>query len=328
MDASDWIAVVSAGIALLAAVVSARSLQLQRAGAIGSTQQQFEDYVHKLELALGKSGGSADGSSQGQGPPQVDDDAVLSEIQTLALDADSLVNVPISRGWRRLLSFLWGASSKPAQVNWYDTTVLASSFGEVWDLERAARYWQMATDLCTKPDAKVGAMARVLTFRNKGDFYYLRDEVGDLDYARTAYNDAFNTLKAEVDGNDVTYCQQSTTRLLQAAAEVWLDNTEEAAKCVREAWERTSRIRSYWRRMQHRDDVASFVAYGGDPERFERYGGLPEELKEEISNLRAQQQTSIADAWRQGFAAAKQPTRAARRRAMPGLHSNPPQSGV
>jgi hypothetical protein len=116
MDASDWIAVVSAGIALLAAVVSARALQLQRAGAVGSTQQQFEDYVHKLGLALGKSGGYADGSSQGQAGPTPDSDTVLSEIQTLALDADGLLNVAPNRGWRRLLSFLSGASSKPAQA--------------------------------------------------------------------------------------------------------------------------------------------------------------------------------------------------------------------
>ncbi len=237
------------------------------------------------------------------------------------------MNAPPNKGWRRLLSFLLGASTKPAQPNWYDAVVLASSFGEVWDLEHAWQYWQTAMTLCNN-QAKVGPMGQVLTHRLNGGFYYDRNDEGDLEKARKAFDAAFNTLNPKVNGHDVTYYQNYMTRFQQATALDQLQYTEQAAEYLRAAWECSGHVRTFWRRLQARDDMARFVAFGGDPERFELYGGLPQEMEDEVRELQAQQQMPVADAQRQGSAAAQQWTLAAQQRAMPRLRPDLPKRSV
>jgi hypothetical protein len=296
MNASDWIAVASAGVALVALVVSYRALQLQSSGAKGSARQQFDELMHQLGRALDKWLSNGDGDSpQGQAGSASNGEVAQGEIQTLALDADALVNPPASNAsWVQTLSRLWNPRSSPLQPNWYEAVVLASSFAEVWDIERAGDYWKLAKKMCHDPKAKVGASAQIFTYRSYGQFCYEKNTEDDLKEAREIFDSAVKILQPETNGPDVTNAQNQETRFQQAQEEDKLSKTAEAAWCLREAWEYCMKVRAPWRCQQAKSAMASFVVYGGNPSRFDRHG-LPQELTAEAGRLQAQQQMPIAD---------------------------------
>jgi hypothetical protein len=106
------------------------------------------------------------------------------------------------------------------------------------------------------------------------------------------------------------------TRFIQAQQEDRLDNTEQAAQYLREAWDFATKLRVGWRRREATRDIAAFVAFAvtddSDPRRAERYDGLPQEIRDEVEMVLVQQRTQDAQqqlldaAWQQGFAAAHQ----------------------
>jgi hypothetical protein len=326
VDTSGWLATVSAGIAALAFIVSLRALQLQRAGAQASARQEFDELVRQLWLALSKSFGNVEDSRQSSDGFSAAAEEATGEMQTLALRADEILHPPSGDdtqgvGWRRRLLRLWNPSSERPQPNWFDARVLADSFAQVWDLERARNYWELAGKL-----AEINPMAKVLTLRQTGTFYYLGASHAELEVARNAFNEAVNILRPEMHGADVAYYQNSVTRFIQAQQEDRLDNTKQAAQYLRESWDLASKVQAVWRRREARRDIAAFVVYimsdESDPHHSERYEGLPEEIKDEAEKLRIQQQTPDAqqmldDAWQQGFAAAQQQMFTAQQPSMP-----------
>jgi hypothetical protein len=334
VDTSGWLATVSAGIAALAFIVSLRALQLQRAGAEASSRQEFDELVRQLWLALSKSLGNVEDSRPGSDGFSPGAEQAAGEMQTLALRADEILQPAPeddTQGarWLSWLSRLWNPSSERPQPNWFDARVLADSFAQVWDLERARSYWELACKL-----AEVNPMARVLTLRESGTFYYLGASDAELEVARNSFNKAVNILQPETHGADVAYYQNSMTRFIQAQQEDRLDNTEQAAEYLCESWESATKVRAVWRRLEARRDIAAFVAYAvsneNDSRRSERYESLPQEIKDEVAVLRLQQQTSdsqqqmLAAAWQQGFAAAHQQMFTAPQASMPPPIPGPP----
>lgn len=317
MHTSDWITLVGAGIATLAFVVSARALRLQHAGAKADIRQDFEDLIRQLWLALGKSFGDQRPDS---GVPPSDVEAALGEIQTLALRAHFFLlptsaNKMATIGWHQRLLQLWSSPSEKPQANWYDAVVLANSFAQVWDYEKAKGYWELAVDLSTGPDAEVGPMAQITTLREVGIFYYGNATDSGVQLGRDAFKRAFHILEPKANGEDFTYFQNSVTRFLQALQEDQLDNTEQAAQYIRDAWNLSTNVRANWRRQQVQRDISGFLAdrlsYESSPFRLQHYDGLPQELKDAVASLKAQQPTPdvqnqiFADAWQQGFTAAQ-----------------------
>ncbi len=177
-------------------------------------------------------------------------------------------------------------------------------------------------------------MAMVLTLRETGTFYYLGASHAELEVARNTFDKAANILRPEMHGADVTYYQNFVTRFIQAQQEDRLDNTEQAAQYLCESWDLASRVRAVWRRREARRNIAAFVAYAvsneSDPHRSERYEGLPQEIKNEVAELRIQQQMPDSQqqmldaAWQQGFAAAHQQMFNAPQPAMPPPIPDPP----
>lgn len=341
VSASDWIAVVGACVAALAFIVSSRALQLQRAGAKASTRTEFDELVRQLWVTLSKSYEDLGRPQPGSGVPPPDVAAALGEIQTLALRAHDFL-YPASAGdmsavgWYRRLLQLWNPPSEPPHPNWYDAVVLASSFAQVWDYERAKRYWELAVNLSTGPGAEVGPMAQVNTLREIGIFYYVGNSDSELQLARDAFNQAFNVLRPEVNGVDFAYFQNSVTRFIQAQQEDAIGDIERAAQCVREAWHSSTHVRAKWRRQQVQNDIAAFLSYGvsyeRDPRRVQRYDDLPQELMDEVANLQGQQQSPdaqnqmFAAAWQQGFNAAHDQMSTAQQSSAPLLPPDSPAS--
>jgi hypothetical protein len=317
MKASDWVAVVSAIIAAFAFVISGRTLRLQRAGAEDDTRQQFDEIIHRLGSALGELGEYMASSPSGSAGPSPKLQGTLAEIQTLAFQAEELLNppplkVPPSVRWRRYLFYLWNPPRKPVQLNWNDAAVLAYSFGQIWDVGRAKKYFESSPKLAMA-DPEVSANAEILAQRNLGSFYYNNNSDSDLELARAAFDKAVNILKPEVDGPEVTYDKNYETRFFQSIAEDNLGNEAQAAVYLREAWDFSTKLRSRWRRQRAWSQIVAMVANGGDPSRFDRHGGLPPEIKDEIAKMQAQQEIAYAQqqqmqnaAWQQGFNAAQQ----------------------
>jgi hypothetical protein len=316
MTASDWIAVVSAVIAAFAFVVSSRTLRLQRAGAEDDTRRQFDEIVHQLGRALGELGEHMASSLPGPAGPPASLQGTLAEIQTLAFQAEELLNPPskgsLSIRWRRHLFYLWNPPRKPVQLNWNDAAVLAYSFAQIWDVGRARKYFEASPKLAMA-DPEVSPNAEIFAQRNLGNFYYNNNSDSDLESARAAFDRAVNILKPEVDGPEVTYDKNYETRFLQSMAEDGLGNEKEAAAYLRQAWDFSTKLRSRWRRQRAKGQIVGMVANGGDPSRFDSYGGLPPDIKDEIAKMQAQQQIAYTQqqqmqnaAWQQGFIAAQQ----------------------
>jgi hypothetical protein len=151
VSAGDWIAVIGACVATLAFFVSGRALRLQRSGADAGTRTQFDELVRQLWVALSKSYEDVGRPQPGAGVTPPDVAAALGEIQTLALRAHDFLYPDAAGdmtavGWRRRVLQLWNPPSEPLQLNWYDAIVLASSFAQVWDYQRAKRYWELAVN--------------------------------------------------------------------------------------------------------------------------------------------------------------------------------------
>jgi len=308
VDASSWIAAASAGIAALAFVVSGRALQIQRTGAAISIRQEFDELVRQLWLALGKSMGDAENSRLGPAELSRAADLAGGEIQTLALRADEIL-YPEAEGdgrtvWYWRWTRIWRPSSERPQPSWFDANVLASSFAEVWDLERARRYWQRAVALA----ARESPITQVLTLRDAGRFYYIDSTDSGLKIARDAFSKAASILQPEIHGTDLAYYQNSVTLFIQAQEEDGLDNIELASHYLCEAWELAANIRVFWRRRQAKSQIAAFIASAksdiNDPERSARYDGLPQEIMQEVDKLRIQQ--SAAAPWPESFNAGQQ----------------------
>lgn len=319
MNASGWIAVSSAGIAALAFGVSLLTLRLQRAGANADTQQKFDELVHQLWLALGKAFGYAGSPGQTPGGTPANASAAMGEIQTLALQADELLQPPSDAdgshdaAYGRLLRRLWISSSDPPVAGWFDVVVLATSFAQVWDVERARYYWELAGKAVQKEDARVHFSAKIYTLRSIGMFYYTNNTANDLKRARDTFNSALTIIDPDAYSPDLTRGMNSETLFLQAQQEDMLGNTAEATQRMREAWDLTAQIKATWRRQQLKFQLATFVAlgtyYDSNPDRFGPYGGPPQEIIDEVAKLRAQQQPQpavqqlMASAWQQGFIA-------------------------
>jgi hypothetical protein len=319
MDASDWIAVSSAGIAVLAFGVSLLTLRLQQAGAKAGTQQQFDELVHQLWLALGKAVGYPGSPQQAPGGTMPSASAAMGEIQTFALQADELLNPPADEetsrdaAYRRLLRRLWVSSNDPPVAGWFDVMVLATSFAQVWDVERARYYWELAGQAVQRKDARIHSSAKIFTLRSVGMFYYASNTAEDLKQARDTFKSSLAIVDLDANGPDLTHGMNSDTLFLQAQQEDMLGNTAEAARRLREAWDLVAKMKATWRRQQSKFQFASFVAFGtyyeSDPGRFGPHGGLPQEIAEEVAKLQGAQQQQpavqqmMAAAWQQGFMA-------------------------
>jgi len=314
MDTSSWIALVSAVVAALAALVSGRSLRLQRRQSATGIRQEFDNLVHQLWLALGKSFGEAANSRLGASEASRAADSAGGEIQTMALRADEILHLDTKDDrellWHQRLWHILRPPDERPRPSWFDAGVLATSFAEVWDLERARAYWDLAVRLATGPDTKEAAMAQVLTLRELGAFYYIDSTDSGLRMARDAFNKAVNILQPEVHGTDRAYYQKTMTLFMQAQLEDSLGNTELASQSLCKAWEFSASIKVSWRRQQAKSDIASFVANvksdTSDPTRTGRYDGLPEDILLEAHKLRIQQHTSVMP-WQEQPSAAQQP---------------------
>jgi hypothetical protein len=313
MDTSSWIAVVSAVIAGLAFLVSSLALKVQRKQVATSIRQEFDDLVRQLWLAFGKTFGDAGTSRLGVSEISRAADSAAGELQTLALRADEILHptpADKERRWHPRLWRIWPSSDERPHPSWFDASVLAMSFAEVWDLERARMYWDLAVKLAAEPSVKEGAIAQVLTFRELGAFYYIDSTESGLSRARDAFKRAIDILQPEIHGTDRAYFQNSVTLFMQAQLEDDLDNIETASKCICRAWELGASIKIFWRRQQAHNQIASFVASvksdTNDPIRAARYDGLPEDILREVDKLRIQQQAS-AMPWQTPLGTAQQP---------------------
>jgi len=238
--------------------------------------------------------------------------AAVNEIQMLALEAEKFLSPRPSdrpQGVRltQRLSRLWNPPSKPLELNWNDASVLAFSFGQVWDTKRAENYYKRAADLAAN-HREVGPAAEIFARRNMGIFYYQGNSESDLRSARDAFDEAAGVLKPEVNGADFTYDKNYETRFIQAMQENALGHTAQAAKYLHAAWDWSTKVEALWRRRRATDQIVSLVL-SGDPSRFDAYGGLAQEVKERVQGQQQQeaddQQQVRNEAYVQGVIAAQ-----------------------
>jgi tetratricopeptide (TPR) repeat protein len=198
-------------------------------------------------------------------------------------------------------------------AGWFDATVLANSFAQVWDIERARYYWDLADKKIRHKDARIHSSAKVLTLRAVGMFYYTSNTAEDLKHARKAFKNALDIVDTDAYGPELTRGMNSDTLFLQAQQEDRQGNTAEAATRLREAWDLAAPMQTAWRRQQAKLQFASFVVFGtyyeSDPGRFGPCGGVPQEIADEAAKLKGLQQQQPAvqqlmtTAWQQGFIA-------------------------
>lgn len=163
--------------------------------------------------------------------------------------------------------------------SWFDASVLATSFAEVWDLERARMYWDLAVGLAADPDVREAAIAQVLTLRELGAFYYIDSTDSGLRTARDAFNRAVDILRPEIHGTDRAYFQNSATLFMQAQLEDGLDNIELASHCICTAlgvgYPHESLLATSAAKYQIASFVASVKSDTNDSTRAARYDNLP-----------------------------------------------------
>jgi hypothetical protein len=156
----------------------------------------------------------------------------MGEIQTLALQADQLLQPPADgdsshdAAYRRLLRRLWISSSDPPVPSWFELVVLAESFTEVWDVERARDYWELASTAIQRKDDRIHFSAKIFTLRFVGMFYY---NVEDVQSARATFMKARAIADPNPYGPELMRGMNSQTLFLQAQQEYMLGNTAEAA---------------------------------------------------------------------------------------------------
>jgi hypothetical protein len=325
MNASAWIAAISAFVAALAFAASRSALKLQRVQAQDSIRQEFDDIIHQLGSALGRI--TPDAQPGGPGAESRPASAAVGELQTLVLRADEMLHPDLppapAQGWRRLI-FRRDPHAVPPTPSWYDILIMAYAFTQVWDMKRAESYWRAAAAIADK-DPGIGSHAQINTLRSIGSFYYSKNH--DLAAARASFDQAMTILKPDIDGPELTHDGNYLTRFIQAQAEDQVGNTAQAAENLRLAWAESIQVQATWRRQRATAQIVGMIVNGGDPGRFGAHGGLPQEIMEEVGRLQALQQAPnaqqqmLAAAWDQGYIAAQQQMFAAQH---PTMSQQPP----
>jgi hypothetical protein len=133
MSASDRIALGSAVISLCAFALGFWSYRLQKSGAAGDLQEQFDNLIAKLTSLGGQLVTQSVAPATPGGPPAgASTQGTMAQLQVVAGQAHELLHPK-------------EGDSRP-ELSWYSAYVLASTFDQVWHMQRAGEYWDKSVE--------------------------------------------------------------------------------------------------------------------------------------------------------------------------------------
>jgi hypothetical protein len=233
MSATDWIALVGVVVSVVAFAIAARAYQLQKRSQGTSDEGQLNDLVEKIQDRLAGMGGSLEVTMKSFSA----DNAALAGVQGLALEARKL------------------SERAGIEPDWFQSMVLATAFGQVWDLAGAAPYLRRAVDIAKTHQSRI----RSLTSRAM--FYYMRGQDADLELARQDFKTARDELRKDPDqqGPDLATEQAAALRLAQAECELMMEHRARAVDLVVDAFLEANTLHAAWRRKRAVGLALAFV---------------------------------------------------------------------
>lgn len=196
MNVSDVIAGVGAAVAVVALVtsylVSRKQAALQQTQTTESLDEDKSKAIHDLQLALAKLGDNPSGWGY-----------IGPEVQGLAERAAALVQHP------------------GVEAYWSDYVILGYAFAQVWDMDSAGSYWEMAVQHAATPASLLNAL------RGRAEYRFAVGAIahGERDFER-AVELLTNKPPTDVDTEQIVmlYAQQASLEFSVAAAQPVIDD--------------------------------------------------------------------------------------------------------
>ncbi|HVB90606.1 MAG TPA: hypothetical protein VND70_00745 [Acidimicrobiales bacterium] len=251
MTSSDWIAVSSALIAMLAFALGYRSYRLQKTSAEGDAQGQLDGLISTLTNLLGKAfAQNIPPVSPGSPAVNVSVQGTMAELQVVGSQAHQLLHPT-------------DPSDSCPELGWYSAYVLANTFEQVWHMKRAGEYWDEAVRLSAgEPQAQFVAL------QGRAMHRFGRNNDGDIALGRIDYDSALNLLDPGSQGIDATREQTVGLYVSRAACEQGVGNGSVVVDCIWDAWAAALSINTPWRHLRAGAYVCGFILQSGGVEWF------------------------------------------------------------
>jgi hypothetical protein len=234
MSDADWIALVGVIVSVVAFAVAGRAYQLQKHGQRTSDEQLLNDLIEKIQARLA--------SLAPMGTPVTPEiyaanNAALTGLQGLALEAAKVTEQ---------------GDLKP---DWFQSTVLAYAFSQVWDCAAALEYWDRAVTIADTYQSRVRSLAA------RAEFYYNRGLGDDWDSARKDYAAALADLEQDGgrQGPDLVAEQSVSMIIVQASLELMIGEQVRAATLIADAIMMADRLVTPWRKIRALEVIGTFV---------------------------------------------------------------------
>jgi hypothetical protein len=251
MSSSDWIALVSALIAMSAFALGFRSYILQKSSAEGDAQEQLDKLISTLTNLLGRAYAQNFTPPAPGGPPaNVSVQGFMAELQVVGSQAHQLLHPSDP------------SDSRP-ELGWYSAYVLANTFEQVWHMKRAGDYWDQAVGLSSNEP-----QAQFIALQGRATHHFGRNNEGDIALARADYATALSLLDPDSQGVDATREQTVSLHMSQAGCEQGVGNITEVIDCVWRAWEVATIIKTPWRHIRAGAYICGFINWSGGIEWF------------------------------------------------------------
>jgi hypothetical protein len=250
MSAGDWIAVGSAVVAVVTALVMYRQLAAQRASAKEDLQDQFDGLISTL---AGLQATFAETSVPGlvsAGSPQAAKQLGLgNQLQVVGGQAEQMLHPPKE-------------SDPTPSLSWYSAWILAQTCEMTWHVGQAKGYWDEAIERAKQekaPQAQISSlMGRARHFFNRND-----ENENDSESGRQDYLAALDLLDPLELGHDANFHQKAAIHYELMIAEQSVNNTAGAVHNAWECWRAVSQIRTPWRYLGCLDWLFTYVAQTG-----------------------------------------------------------------
>lgn len=234
MSSADWIALAGVIVSIVAFAVAGRAYQLQRRTQKTSDEQQLNDLIEKIQARL------ASLSPLGAAiTPEIyaANNTALTGLQGLALEARKVTD------------------HGGLQPDWFQSTVLAYAFTQVWDCASALDYWGRAVKIATTTQSRVRSLSA------RAEFRYNRGLDDDRDRAREDFTTALDELGRDPDGQgyDVATEQMASMLINQAGLELMIGDYAKAADLIISAFLKADSLGAPWRKKRALEMIGTLI---------------------------------------------------------------------